>query len=175
MKAFEDIACSGGKVNIRLAEFRYEDITFRKFVEVEGLEELTGYWVGWEKVGKRNFVKRTVMDRVLFDAWTGCVVTTLNTEVKWSGQRQTLFPTVYGSYRRRAVSGILTVPWEAVKNVPAPEFSSEGMMNEEETTVCKSSEKIVPVARSTTRRLGAVLDRYVACCQRDERMAEILQ
>lgn len=83
---------------------------------------------------------------------------------------------------------------DALKDVHAAEFDIVGKENEERRAVCESSEGLptvalwVPcakklysavrkkyIAESMTKRLGAVLDCYVACRQPDERMFEFLK
>lgn len=93
----------------------------------------------------QDYVNGTVMHLPRLDARTGLVVTTMNTEVGRSWQRQTLFTTLYGRCLRRAVAGILDVTWELVKNVHVAKFQSNGMKDKERRAVRVSSELVPTV------------------------------
>lgn len=47
----------------------------------------------FEKDGNRDYVVGPMIHFAQLEAWTGCVVTTMNIAVKWSGQNQTFFST----------------------------------------------------------------------------------
>lgn len=52
-------------------------------------------------------------------AWTGCAVTTLNTELERGGREEMLFLTLYETNMRRAPAGILKMGLKLVKDVHA--------------------------------------------------------
>lgn len=73
------------------------------------------------------------------DGWTKYVMTTMNKEVEKSGQRETFFTTLHGSYLHLAVPGTLEVAWEVVKNLHAAESENDGTGDEEETILWGNS------------------------------------
>lgn len=110
----------------------------------------------------------------------------MDTEVGRGGQKQTLFTTLHERYLRRAVTGILKVAWEVVKDLHAAKFDRYGMRDDKGRAGCENSVRIaalaqcVPCARklylamsekyfleSMTRRLGAALKCFVASCSLD--------
>lgn len=88
----------------------------------------------------------TVVHLAQFDARTGRVVKKMDSELGRGERRQGLFTTLYGRYLCQAVSGILNVAREAVKNSDAVEFDNEGTRLEEGRTVCGISKRTNTVA-----------------------------
>lgn len=110
------------------------------------------------------------------------------------GRRQTLSTTLYGKCLRLAVASILKVKCEAAKDVHAAEFEASGTGYEKRRAMRGYSQGIATMAlwlrcaerlylavrveyflENVTRRIGAVLDYFVACRRPDERTFEVLK
>lgn len=129
-KAINDTTYSGWKLSCGFEEFEEEGLYFKNARAVKVPEKVMGYRVECEKDGNRNYVDGTVMHIARLDEWIGCAVKTMDTEIKPSGQRQTLFSTLYGRCPYHLVAGILKVAWKAVKNVHAAKFDTDHVKDE---------------------------------------------
>lgn len=90
-------------------EFQEKDSHSKNAMWLERLEEFGGYRVDWEKIGISNYVDGAAMHFGRLDAWKGCVVATIDSEVERDRQRQTLLSVRYGRYLRLAISNIQKV------------------------------------------------------------------
>lgn len=143
--------------------------------------------------GSRVYADWAMMHLVRLDAWIGGEVTTMDTKVGQSGQRQTLFTILYGRTLRRAVGGISTVAWEVAKEFHAAGFRS-CMGDREVKAVCENLERVSTVSswiryavklylgvrkeyflEHVKRRLGAISACSVASCGPDEKSFGMLE
>lgn len=86
MILIEETAYSKWKVSGGSEEFWEEVLSFKNEMAVVVLGKFMGYRVQWEKDEKRNYVDETVMHLAQFNAKSGCLLTTTDTEVGWGGQ-----------------------------------------------------------------------------------------
>lgn len=94
LKAIGVNANSRWTVNGRLKELEEDELYFKNTIAVGVLEEIMGYRGEWEEDGNRNYVYGTVVPPAWLDAWTGCVVTTMNTDLVRERRKRTLFSTL---------------------------------------------------------------------------------
>lgn len=187
MSAIDDLTYSGFQVARRLREFGGEDMYFKNGAAVEVLAEFMGYEVVPGGEGNTEYVDGTVMHLARLDAWIGCVLTALDTNVGRGGKRQLLFSKLFGEYLPLALENIIGVAWERVRDRHHEELENEGFDEGDPRRIAGNENRKATVAlwipskreiylavrdeyfvEHLTKRLGGVLDCYVAACRPED-------